>query len=123
MGSQVMRGTILGAGWQQHNWGIWKCKLLPNTYHAFLFLSVLWNIKQLQSSCSCTPVNANTFSFVQMLHPCMDRDLGSHLHEWSCVCKMGVSVINLFFSNWSKDKLMHGTLVLFVLCKQELICV
>lgn len=39
-----------------------------------------------------------------------------------CICKMGVSVINLFFINCSKDKLMHMTLVQFTLYKQELVC-
>lgn len=39
-----------------------------------------------------------------------------------CVCKTGVSVIDNFFSRWSKDKLMCVTLVLLVLCKQKLVC-
>lgn len=39
-----------------------------------------------------------------------------------CVCKMGVSVINLFFSSCPQDKLMHEILVQLTLRKQALVC-
>lgn len=39
-----------------------------------------------------------------------------------CVCKMGVSVINLFFSSCPWDKLMREVLVQLTLHKQALVC-